>query len=234
MEGIRLKPVARPLNRAPVRVGLIGCSLIGLSMVVGLDASRVAGVSSTAAPAAGTLLLFGGILLAVFAGVWLWRSRIPGNDPDVLDALTGLYKRDYADRMVQARLEENRVDAPLRVALVVMQLDPMDRIEARYGRAAVNELLRLLGAQIQGQVRSGDLAVRYTSRRLGVYLYCREIEQAQAFGRRIAMLSAAQQLDWQGDIIKVTVAMGIALHMPDETLAHLGVCAEAKLTEMGD
>lgn len=234
MDGIRLKPVARPLNRVPVLVGLIGFSLIAMSMVFGLDTSRVPGVSSTAAPAAGTLLLFSGILLAVFAGVWLWRSRTPGNDPDALDALTGLYKRDHADRMVQARLEGDRADAPLRIALVIMQLDHMDRIEARYGRAAVNELLRLLGAQIQGQIRSGDLAVRYTYRQLAVYLYCQEIEQAQAFGRRIAMLSAAQQLDWQGDIIKVTVAMGIALHTTEETLAHLGASAEAKLTETAD
>ncbi len=234
MEGVRLKPIARPLNRVPVLVGLIGCSLIGLSMALGPDTGRIANVDSTATPAANTLLLFGGIFLAVFAGVWLWRSRIPANDPDALDAVTGLYKRDYADRMVQERLADDRVHASLRVALVVMQLDHSDRIEARYGRAAVNELLRLLGAQIRGQIRSGDLAVRYTSRRLGVYLYCREIEQAQAFGRRIAMLLAAQQLDWQGDVIKVTVAMGIALHRPDETLAHLGVCAEAKLAEASE
>ena len=234
MNDTRSKTITRQSSRTPLLLALIGCSLIGLSLALGLDGDTLIELNHAGSAPAGTVSLVGGVFLAAFAGAWSWRVHSRVADPAIIDPLTGLYRRGHGDRMVQARLAVDRLDDPLHMALVIMRLEHLDEIEARYGRAAVDELLRLFGAQIRGQIREGDLGVRYTPRQLAVYLYCHEIDQAQAFGRRIAMLLAAQQLDWNGDVIKVTAAMGIALHVPDETIEQFVARAEAKLTEAGD
>ena len=42
-----------------------------------------------------------------------------------------------------------------------------------------------------------------------------------AFGRRLAMLLSGQQIGWRGDLIKVTVGMGVALRRTGESLEQL-------------
>ncbi|MCB1637103.1 MAG: hypothetical protein KDI51_21130, partial [Xanthomonadales bacterium] len=64
---------------------------------------------------------------------------------------------------------------------------------------------------------------------LAVFLHCREADQAVAFGRRLSMLLSGQQLDWHGDLIKVTVSMGIALRETGESMEQLNARAAARL-----
>jgi diguanylate cyclase (GGDEF)-like protein len=164
-------------------------------------------------------LLLGCVLLLGFAviSVLLERSAA-AREAQLRDPVSGLYRREHADGFLARQLAREERQGTSRLALVLIRVDHLDLLRRRYGSDVVEQALRLVGRQVRGQTRDGDLPVRHAEGMFAVYLDADEIEQAQAFGRRISMLLLSQQLDWHGDVIKVDVSLGIALRVPGEGL----------------
>lgn len=173
------------------------------------------------------LWLIGGVLAALAASAVLFSCfRVAAAEGPVREPGSGLYLRAHADGYLQGQVaREERLGAS-RLALVLIRVDYLDRIQRRYGEAVARQVVDLVGRQVCGQTRDGDLPVRHDGDLLAVYLDCDEIEQAQAFGRRISMLLMNQQLEVRGDVIKVDVSLGIALRAPGEALDGLFSRAE--------
>jgi len=192
------------------------------------------GVGGWGAPGTSGLLgmLAGGavLLLAIAAGLWL-RRRAAAGDGTTLDPATGLFTRDYADTVIPGMMARDDRGAHGHVALIMLSIDFLDDIEQRHGPAAVAEVMAFAGRQVAGQTRAGDVPVRFDTRRLAVFLHCEEIEQAVAFGRRVSMLLAGQQLDCGGEVMKLTSCMGMVLREDGESLQALEARAEQKLLE---
>lgn len=208
--------------------------------VVGIAAGLAAGRLMQAGPGlverAGTpqggyqgLLLAVALLAALLAGVLLVRVRRGTVDATARDPVTTLYTRGYADEMVPRLMARDDRDGRSELALVLIGVDYLDEVRRRYGDRAVDEVMHLVGRQICGQARADDLPSRYDDVHLAVFLHCRETDQAVAFGRRLAMLLSGQQIDWHGDLIKVTVSMGVALRRTGESLEQLSGRAVAGL-----
>jgi GGDEF domain-containing protein len=115
--------------------------------------------------------------------------------------------------------------------LVLLSLSEADTVTRRYGQDALAALLTRVATTLGSQCRASDVPFRHSADSLGVYLHCDSIEQADAFGRRIRMLLASQQLEWRGDVLKPTVAMGVAAVEVGVALPQLYRRAEGALAE---
>jgi diguanylate cyclase (GGDEF)-like protein len=148
------------------------------------------------------------------------RSRAGAVDP-LRDPVSGLYRREHADAFIGRQLAREERAGVSRLALVLIRIDYLNDIRERHADAVVDEVIGLVGGLVQGQTREGDLPVRHAADLIAVYLDCDEIDQAQAFGRRISVLLMNQQLDRRGDVIKVDVSLGIALRAGGEDINSL-------------
>src|SRR3989442_365880 len=76
------------------------------------------------------------------------------------DPLTGCASLDALDRRLRDEFERAR-RYQLRVALVVLDVDPLRDINARLGQAAGDRVLGQLGAMLQREIRAPDFVARY-------------------------------------------------------------------------
>ena len=147
------------------------------------------------------------------------------------DPVSGLYTWGHADEVIPALIARDDRAGRNQLALVLMSVDHLESIRRRYGESAVDHAMRLIGGQILGQTRGGDIAARYDAHLVAVFLQCDELDQAVSFGRRVAMLLSGQQLDWGGDVIKISASMGVVLRQPGESLAELHARAVDRLAQ---
>lgn len=205
---------------------VLGAGLIGVALMQWIG-SEAAGNWASVRPAAS-----GMVLLSLAAGVFLLslavfqRFQVPAANNEPVDKLSGLYLEPYANEMAGRLVARDERAGRSELALVVISVDGLDHLVARYGDDVLEAVLGTVGRQVRSQVRGSDIAFRMRPYLLGVFLHCEETEQASAFGRRIAMLLTTQQLAWRGDEIKLTVSMGIATRHAGEDLDQLRQRAE--------
>ncbi|WP_304796130.1 sensor domain-containing diguanylate cyclase [Lacisediminimonas sp.] len=88
----------------------------------------------------------------------LLQSKL--RDQAYRDALTGLYNRRYFDATLERELARcSREDLPLSVAMI--DIDWFKRINDDHGHQAGDEVLKLLAALLDAQVRASDVVCRY-------------------------------------------------------------------------
>jgi diguanylate cyclase (GGDEF)-like protein len=217
--------------RALPLVTFAACGISGFVIGAGQTAPTSAFVMDRSQLAA--FLVFAVIL--VVAGAWMIaRTRRIAGDAAVRDAITGLYDRAYVEDWVPRLMARDDRAGHSQLALIVLRIDLLDQIERRYGAAVTAQALRLVGRKICSQIRTGDIPARLDARTLGVFLQCDEAEQAVAFGRRLGMLLGAEQLDWRGDVIKVSASMGVAVRATNESLDALYARAADRLRQASD
>lgn len=157
------------------------------------------------------------ILVVIAGGAWA-RTRRAAEVADAhRDPVSGLYTQAYADEAVGAMIVRDDRAGGSRLALVLLRSDYDEQTHERYGDAGLRAERRFLGEQIRGQIRAGDLPSHLGDNMVAVYLGCEETEQALAFARRIGMLISGQQIDFHGDVIKVSASMGIVQRLPGES-----------------
>lgn len=219
---------------------LVGMGLIGFA--TGQDGDGHAGAIVTAGravaaghgdslpqPQAAEMRLGGMVLLFAAAGL-LTRGRVSQTAENPLrDAPTGLYNRLYTDEVVPGMAARHDRSGESQLAMLLLKIDFLDDIRRRYGQAAVDAVLALLGRHVLGQSRDGDIAAHIDAERVVVFVRCQEVEQATAFGRRLSMLLAREQLDWRGDVIKITSSMGVVMRDLGESMDSLYERATANL-----
>lgn len=164
------------------------------------------------------LLLFGGLLLALAVALAIRMLRSSMADAHLREPVSGLYRRAYADEVMRGQIAREDRMADARIAVVLVRIRELAGLRRRHGAEVADQLVRIAGRQIDGQTRGGDIPTRHEADLLAVYLDCDELEQAEAFGRRIRMLLASQQFEWRGEVIKVEVGLGIARRQPGETI----------------
>ena len=145
--------------------------------------------------------------------------------------VSGLYTRGHADEVIPGLIARDDRAGRNQLALVLMSVDHLESIRRRYGESAVDHAMHLIGSQILGQTRDGDIAARYNDQLVAVFLQCDELDQAVSFGRRVAMLLSGQQLDWGRDVIKISASMGVVQWLPGESLAELYARAVDRLAQ---
>ena len=228
------QPIAtvNPARQAALLFTFLGTALIGFvvatweSPLAGRVALSIGGRAEAGIPLA---LLLGAAVSLIGAAVMMARHVHRASIDGVLrDPASGLYRTGYvAEAVTQLTADDDR-EQRSRLALILIEIDFLEPMRQRYGRSAVDELLACVGRHVRGQARENDLPMR-DGGRFAVYLRCEELEQANAFSRRLSMLLSAEQYELQGDVIKVSVSIGAAMRSTGEALDSLQQRAAACL-----
>lgn len=228
MDSRRLLAGVNPAERAAQLFAFLGMVVFGF--VIGAWGPLPAGgVMDTFAHRPGLLVGVAVMLVGVAVGLARHAHRT-GSDGLLRDPLTGLYRPDYVAEAVHQLVAHDDREGRSRLALVLIELDFLDDVRRRYGSSAVDQLLVCVGRQVRGQSREEDLPTRDADR-FCVYLRCDELEQADAFSRRLSMLLSGEQFEVQGDVVKVSVSMGARMRHNGEPLASLQQRATAVLSQ---
>lgn len=129
----------------------------------------------------------------------------------VRDGLTGLYNRRYLDEMLEREVSRARREG-IALSLVMIDIDHFKRINDTYGHQAGDEVLRMLAATLQADIRTEDMACRYGGEEFLILLpnmsLASAMGRAEIWRRAIAALSLVH-----GNFhINFSISLGVAAY----------------------
>ena len=94
--------------------------------------------------------------------------------------------------------------------LLMCDIDHFKRINDTYGHAAGDMVIQAIADAVRKNLRSTDIAGRYGGEEYAVLLVDTDLEQAKVLAERLRQSVEALQLDYNGQILKVTLSLGLA------------------------
>jgi diguanylate cyclase (GGDEF)-like protein len=136
----------------------------------------------------------------------------------IVDDLTRLHNRRFFFPEANAELSRairNRES----FSLMIIDLDHFKQINDTYGHNMGDEVLKGVAAVLSNHTRDGDILARFGGEEFVMALPTTSRQGARQLAERIR--SAVGRLEWQvnGDIVKVTLSMGISCFAPSLLVA---------------
>jgi len=126
------------------------------------------------------------------------------------DPLTGLANRRTLEHGLEVMLERAaRLDTSL--AVIMVDIDYFKQVNDNYGHACGDEALKAVAGLLAGAVRNVDLAARYGGEEFALVLENTDVRGAEKLAERIRAAVEAMAVACEGQEIKVTISMGIAI-----------------------
>lgn len=213
-------------GRAALFMAIMGIGLVGYvvggwfgpaSESVSVGSSSPADTLGLSDGGASFAVLAVGFGLLLVASGLLMRSRQSLSQTVMRDPLTGLYSRFYAAEALPGLFARDDRVGRSRLVLVRVEIDGLDDVRRRQGASAAAFVLATVGRHIRSQTREDDLPVEPDGEGFAIYLHCEDADQARAFCRRLATLLRGEQLDWEGEVIKIAASMWIAVRQIGES-----------------
>ena len=136
--------------------------------------------------------------------------------------------------MVQAHLRESLglfTEQPVPFSILCIEIDRLDKIQARDGPGAVAAVLRVVGQTLENALRPTDFLGRWQENQfLAVLTECNASEIARASERLRRMVSTSK-IEWWGDAVPVTISLGGTTVRAGDTAEGMVFRAEAALRE---
>ena len=132
-----------------------------------------------------------------------------------IDDLTGLLnRRAFLDELTRRVLHMQRHRRP--GALLFIDLNNFKAVNDHRGHAAGDEALRAFGQAITEECRVGDLVARLGGDEFAVWLEETDAQGAAVKAHALRRIGADMHLRFGSAVAPLGVAMGIALHGPDD------------------
>lgn len=149
------------------------------------------------------------------------------------DQLTGLANRKhFNERLEQAIADAERGHRKLCLALC--DIDHFKRFNDTYGHQTGDQVLRLVGAAIRGQIKGHDLAARYGGEEFAIIMLDTELRQAAQLTEKIRTAVVEKELAKKStgeSLGRVTLSGGVTNYLPGEPIETLIERADALLYE---
>ncbi|MDA0569502.1 GGDEF domain-containing protein [Burkholderia gladioli] len=145
------------------------------------------------------------------------------------DPLTGLPERERFEALVRERLARQRGGRP--VALLLIELDHLERANQVAGRDGGDALLRDFAQLVSAQLRAETVLGRLGGETFGVLLPGTSARDAWQAGERLRVAAAARVVMTPGGEYRYTISGGIASAEGGDTFERLYVRADLALDE---
>lgn len=135
--------------------------------------------------------------------------------PSAHDGLTQAYNRRHLLEQIDRELQRGEQPRPP-LALVMLDVDGLQRINDAHGHPAGDQLLRALVSLVGRHARPGDVLARYGGDELALLLPGTSAQAAMGLAEAIRADVAAHDFGVEGRAIAMTVTAGVA-QASDET-----------------
>lgn len=132
----------------------------------------------------------------------------------MIDPLTGLYNRRFAQGRLAAIAEGSRRDGRA-FAVMIIDLDRFKDVNDRFGHAAGDDVLLGVAQRLAGLIRPGDLLARIGGEEFVIALPDVTMTEAMAVAHRLChAIDEAPFCLPRGQVLQVTASIGLALSSP--------------------
>jgi diguanylate cyclase (GGDEF)-like protein/PAS domain S-box-containing protein len=147
----------------------------------------------------------------------------------LIDPLTGAGNRRYSEIQLTSRLaEKKRYDLP--VGLLFVDVDRFKEVNDRYGHAAGDDVLRIVGKTLANGLRAGDFLGRWGGEEFVVLVGGLDAHGLPEAGQRLRALVASSSVPAARGL-RVTVSIGVTEARRDDTVDSLVGRADALMYE---
>lgn len=129
------------------------------------------------------------------------------------DLLTGLPNRRELE--VRFQVEKGRAErygAPF--ALIMADIDLFKQINDRYGHLAGDRVIRAVADTLSGRLRAEDCCGRWGGEEFLLLLTSSSIATAFVVAEQLRSAVAETTVDWERQLLRVTVSMGVTVYLP--------------------
>lgn len=149
------------------------------------------------------------------------------NEQAIRDPLTGLFNRRYLETIVPHELTRCAREGSS-LALIMIDIDHFKSVNDRYGHQGGDEVLKALAGLLTETVRASDVACRFGGEEF--LLVLPSISARNALERADQWRATFEQLEVHsnGQVIRATLSMGIAMHPENGSDLHALVHAADK------
>ncbi|KAA2215151.1 PleD family two-component system response regulator [Teichococcus oryzae] len=142
----------------------------------------------------------------------------------VTDSLTGLRNRRYVTRHLEGLLRAGRP------ALLLMDVDRFKAVNDTYGHAVGDLVLKEVANRIRQEMRAVDVVARFGGEEFVVAMADVTQEEALQAAERLRQMVVRQAIPTgSGDLLRISVSIGVAMAQPNETLPTLMRAADGAL-----
>lgn len=148
----------------------------------------------------------------------LSEAHVILKDLNTIDAVTRIKNRQYFDDIaVQEWRRAVRQKYPMN--LMLLDIDKFKRVNDTYGHLAGDACLQSVAQCIDELFnRPSDVVARYGGEEFIVIMPYIQHDNAMAYAERVRAAISAQHLQVDGHSINVTISIGVASGMPDQTM----------------
>jgi diguanylate cyclase (GGDEF)-like protein len=130
-------------------------------------------------------------------------------DTSVTDALTGAHNREHFDTQLRSELSfarRHKAD----VSLAIFDVDHFKKVNDTYGHQGGDAVLVALANAIRAMIRNEDVFARYGGEEFALILRGIDGAGAATVGERLRERVEAMRVDFEGQVLNVTVSVGCA------------------------
>lgn len=137
-----------------------------------------------------------------------------------VDSLTGLYNRRFLNQRLDEELERSRRHGnPL--CLLLLDVDYFKQINDDHGHLCGDQVLLSLSGILRTTLRKSDIAARFGGEEFICVLPETTLEQAHLLAERCRQKVAGAQLIYHDVPLSITISLGVAEMIPDDTFDSL-------------
>ena len=130
------------------------------------------------------------------------------------DSLTGLLNRRQFLSLSKLAFDRNKIDDS-GLAIIIFDLDRFKEINDKYGAAAGDEVLRVIGNIMLGLFRKSDLLGRIGGKEFAVLLLSTQVSDACKLAEKVCSRIRETEITYQDQTIRLTLSGGVAA-TPDQ------------------